>query len=778
MNYKTTLILVGVLLIFGTPAFTQTSLRGSVVSEAGEKIESYLLVLQSPKDLSVVAVKMFSDTVFWFGGIKPKTYLLRVQDVQYQPYDTLITVVEGANVLKAPLVLKPRTLGEAIIQGSRQVLSHDEGNYTVDVANSYLKDDISLTNILGKLPSVVVKGDGGISMFGKDKLQIYINDMKASSAQLNSLQPLDIDKIEVIRNVGSEYDADIDAVIKIKTRKKRDEDIFVSLDNKLYIKHYMTNHVNLSLYLGHNEKLSQHFTYGNKAGKGRSHSRSYIYTYFDDYRNCNLRDDKSVAQGQMHDLFYSLNYSVSKNKDFGVQYSGYFSDIISNRNGVRLIYHDEALNKTVDLKSKEINKSHNSTVNLNYKQRFNDISELSVIADYVIKNVNGTTDITESSIDGDANNFINNDNSGKVISINPNFKIAWKKYYGNIGVKYSYLNSHSLIKWRPSLNEDYSQVSEQTGGAYIIFGANSFIDIKSGLRLEYTSSEIRYEDLSNNLTRSYLNLFPHLSISKKVNNHFSLTAYYRRTISRPRMDRVSTTVTYRDSLHYAIGNPHLKPAFTDALNFNVNWRKFDLSLGYSIYKDQNHWEFIPDSSNPNRTIDTWGNMKGKNKVFTAELSYSFNNRVFSSITSITCRKSDLSMPFNNEMIRLNRPIYSIRHAGNWRFLKNTSLNYLFRYWTPGDDDYIQQKSRCNLEAGITQHLFDRKLMITLYVEDILLTSRLNNRWSSYSNNIAVTHDDRTPDTRYVFFTVRYNFGKGKNKSIQKKMSDTDHIGRL
>jgi outer membrane receptor protein involved in Fe transport len=405
---------------------------------------------------------------------------------------------------------------------------------------------------------------------------------------------------------------------------------------------------------------------------------------------------------------------------------------------------------------------------------------LSVIADYAIKNANETVDITESSIGGNANNFINNDNNGKVISITPVYKIAWKKYYGNIGAKYSYLNSHSLTKWRSRLNEDYSQVSEHAGGAYMIFGAHlPFADIRSGLRLEYTSSEIQYEEQSNNLTRNYLNLFPNLSISKKVNNHFSLTAYYRRTISRPKIDHLSTTVIYRDSLYYQTGNPRLKPSYTDALNFTVNWRAFDLSLGYRIAKDKSTWEFIPDSSNPDRTIYTQDNMKEKTKVFTAELSHLFAHRVFNSITTITCEKYNLSLLFNNEIIRFNKPVYSIKHSGNLKIFKNTNLDYEFDYSTPGDEGYIQfNKLRGRFEAGISQHLFDRKLMISFYVYHILENNKRNNRWTSYSinNNIAVRQDDRNPDGRYVAVTVRYNFGR--RKSIQQKTSDTDHIGRL
>jgi hypothetical protein len=658
-------------------------------------------------------------------------------------------------------------------------LSYNHGNVTVDVANSYLKDDVSLESILGKLPGLIVEDRGGISMFGKTKLQIYINNMKAGVMELKSLQPLDVDKIEVIRNVGAEYDADIDGVIRIWTRKKRSEKIFVSLNDNVSIRHYLSNKVNLSMYIGHNEKFSQLFTYDNFAENKRDHSRSYTYIYFDDYRNCNFRDDYSIKKNIGHGLSYSLNWSISKDKELVVHYGAGFSENVDNINGLRHIYHDEELNKTVDLNSKATSKSpYNSTVNVGYKQKINDISELSVIADYVVRNGNATTDITESSIDRSANNILDTDIKGRVFSINPEYKIKQKKYTGNIGLKYSYLNSYSETEFRPAQNDDYSRVSEHTGGAYMLFGANlSSVDIKSGLRLEYTGSDIQYKDMSNNLIRNYLNLFPHISVSKKFNKHLSLTAYYKRTISRPSIPMLRTTVYYRDSLHYSVGNPRLKPEITDAFNFNVNYRGFDFSLGYSINKDETYYDCFTDSSNPNRMIATYGNVEEKNKVLTALLSYSFNNPVFGSITSITYMKYDLSLLFNDEIIRFNRPRYTVRHSGNLKFLKNTRFNYSFEYRTPGDGVYMQRTSSWyDLNAGINQHLLDGKLMLAVSVFDILKTYGKRNRWTSYSNNIAYRQDDNWPDTRYVYFTVRYSWGK--NKSIQRKTSDTDHINRL
>jgi hypothetical protein len=409
MNCKTILVALSVLSIYGTTTFAQnrTYLQGNAVSETGEKIDFYSLILQSATDSSVVAAEMFYDTVFRFSGLKSQTYILRLNDLRYQSYDTAVTVVEGANTLNFPLVLKPATLGEVVVKGSRPVIVNNRGDLTVDVANSYLKNDISLSNILGKLPGVIVDDNGEISMFGKDRILIRLNNMKIHSAEeLKSLQPADIDRIEIIRGAGAEYDADIDAVIIIKTRRKRNERIFVSLNEELELNHYTSNGVNLSLYAGISERLSQYFTFGNSAIRSRGHSCSHIRTYLGDNMNRNFRDDYPVWKIHGNNLFYSLNLAISKKDDMGVQYSGFFGNNVKERTGTRLIYHDEALKKTVNLHGVEKAEPHSSTVNLNYKRKINDAAELSVIADYLIKNTRATADITESSSDGSANTFI------------------------------------------------------------------------------------------------------------------------------------------------------------------------------------------------------------------------------------------------------------------------------------------------------------------------------------------------------------------------------------
>jgi hypothetical protein len=186
-------------------------------------------------------------------------------------------------------------------------------------------------------------------------------------------------------------------------------------------------------------------------------------------------------------------------------------------------------------------------------------------------------------------------------------------------------------------------------------------------------------------------------------------------------------------------------------------------------------EYITDSSNPNVIIETYGNTQDKYKILKLGISYSFNHPVFNSMTSLNYSKSDLRIPFRNEIMVFNKPAYSFKTSGNIKILKNTNLGYLFYYMSLRDSDNVRRKAYGNSSVTISQHLMNRKLMIVLSVRDIFKQSK-SMGYTYYSNNVASENYLLLPDSRYVSITVRYNWGV--NKNIQKKKSDTDHIGRI
>ena len=76
-------------------------------------------------------------------------------------------------------------------------------------------------DVLKHVPSIVKKKDG-YEVVGKGTPIIYINGRKMQDiSELDNIKSSDIKSVEVIQNLGATYDASVNAVIKIKTIKKK-----------------------------------------------------------------------------------------------------------------------------------------------------------------------------------------------------------------------------------------------------------------------------------------------------------------------------------------------------------------------------------------------------------------------------------------------------------------------------------------------------------------------------------------------------------------------------
>jgi hypothetical protein len=431
----------------------------------------------------------------------------------------------------------------------------------------------------------------------------------------------------------------------------------------------------------------------------------------------------------------------------------------------------------VNLDTKDIDGGYFHNIGFNYKRQINKTGELSVMAEYVIYNSHTTNTLNESTTEYTDKIVTVSNAKSEVIAINPQYKITGEKFKYNFGIKSSYIVNNSVMEQLRPMKEEHNRSSEYLGGAYMTFDADlSFINIRSGLRMEYTRSDIRSADRSDDLAENSFDLFPYISVNRNINKHFDFTAYYRRQVQRPSLSNLNSTSFYQDSLIYVSGNPYLKPAVTDMFNFDVNIYNVNFSAAYNIYKNSMSFEYIRDSLNPNIVIQRIGNIKEKYGRLILSLSHTFNHPVFNNTVSLNFYKSYMKMPFNKEVLRLNKPLYYFQMSGNIKILKNTNFGYSFFYQSSGDSGRMRYTDPfSNLSATITQHLMNRKWMIALSVQDIFDRNKAN-RWITFSNDISATMYTTRPDSRYAIFTVRYNFGV--NKSIQKKTSDTDHINRL
>ena len=116
-------------------------------------------------------------------------------------------------------------LDEAVVVGRCPTYSLKQGTLTTNVENTLLSSLGTANDVLKRVPGLQIN-DGDVTVFGKGTPLIYINGRQVRDlSELEQLNSKEIAKVELITNPGAEYDAEVKAVLRIKTVKPVGEGI-------------------------------------------------------------------------------------------------------------------------------------------------------------------------------------------------------------------------------------------------------------------------------------------------------------------------------------------------------------------------------------------------------------------------------------------------------------------------------------------------------------------------------------------------------------------------
>ena len=139
-------------------------------------------------------------------------------------------------------------------------------------------------------------------------------------------------------------------------------------------------------------------------------------------------------------------------------------------------------------------------------------------------------------------------------------------YYNEVnGNRIKDLTRTSAYVYKENINPAYAQVSKGFAG---------FV-LKAGTRVENTNMNGNQKvpfDTSFNINRT--DFFPYVYLSKNLMKiaGYDLRAFlvYRRTISRPSYEYLNPSPRYVDPYLFEIGNPTLRPQFTETYEANIS----------------------------------------------------------------------------------------------------------------------------------------------------------------------------------------------------------------
>lgn len=376
--------------------YSQGVLEGKVCDEDNYPLDYFNALLLSIHDSSMVQGNVYYDGYFRMEDIPESSYRLRIINVKYETLDTLL-VLGKANPALLSLRLKKHYLDDVVVTARKKIFTQQNGNLSLDIQHSFLKDEISLIEILRKSPGVLVDADGNASVIGRERTQIQINGKKVrSNSELKAIRPADVDKIEIIKNPSVDQDASIDAIILIKTKAKAED----------YLDFSFTHESTLSRRYSSEEDFSGGFRIGkvlNYLSYNYHHNRKRVYDLnrseiiHKDYTDFYERTDTNNWSDRMHSFFYSLEYQINKKNILGLQYTGNVSFPETHMEG----WHETHLQtgrEQVDYATMTKTRYSLHNIGVNYKYNLDSCSQFSFLADYALSKRNQENWVREQAM--------------------------------------------------------------------------------------------------------------------------------------------------------------------------------------------------------------------------------------------------------------------------------------------------------------------------------------------------------------------------------------------
>ena len=771
----------------------QYQLNGTILDEAdGSPVSFATVALLHPDSSAMTGVISNDNGKFLIQNITAGSYILCVSFLGYEKEYRNVNLPEQNDLGEIRLRENANALNEVIITGTRPLMVIRADRYIVNVSGNIQSAGRNATDILRNTPGLIVDNNGDISMMGKG-VQVWIDGRPSNmsgeqlKAFLNSMQGGEIDRIEVVTNPSSRYEAEgSGGIIDIKTQKGLQFGL-----NGILTTGYQQGRVDReNAGVNMNWRREYFNIFGNY-----SINRNNLWNYLNQNNLIQTQEGKirldqnttvqNAKAGIRNSLRAGMDYFLNSNNIIGIIVNAYNSDDgIVNIKGVTDIspaYDGVNYSTANNIKT---NNSDGIQVNMNYQSTFAKIGrQLNLDIDVarfnsspLQQNVNKYYDINNTMI-GNVEQFSNaNPQTIDVYSAKLDYtEPIWKDTRMEIGAKISQSTTDNDLKYEEFIGNVGKQdigrnnrfiYNEQIRATYININQQiGKFNLQAGFRGEYTYSkgEQKTTNVVNDTT--YFNLFPTFFINYPASPKNILGLSYSRRLSRPNFDVLNPFEITVDAYSFLKGNPNLTPAYTHNLQLThmFNYSLMTL-IGYSSTKNLIMQAPIVDDAT-HRTGVIWRNF-GDSKNITVMANYRKTIRKIwtANMTAQGVYQINTSNEISGEFVSEGSSLI-LQLNNNITVTPSLSAEVNGLYVSGMRLGYFVMRPQGNFSIGLRQMLLKNKMILSFIINDILNTSKSKLR-AQYEN--VNYYADNGWDSRYFNITLRYNFGSTSVKEARNK----------
>ncbi|MBQ3657964.1 MAG: TonB-dependent receptor [Bacteroidales bacterium] len=731
----------------------KAAISGKIIDgKTSQPVEYATVAIYNQNDNSLITGTITSlGGVFRIENVKSGVYYLKASFIGYNEKIMRDISIHGKDIDLGVIKLETSDaeIEEVEITAQKKDISYQIDKKVINISTDINADNGSAADALEGVPSVDVDIDGNVSLRGSSNFTVLIDGKPTAldAAEVLKQTPAAmIDNIEIITNPSAKYDPEgTTGIINLVTKKNMVQGVngvinanvgsqgryggdFLLNSRKGKVNYFVGGHFNQR---GINfESESNRITknvdneYDKYVNQTSSAKRRFggggLKTGLDYYANDNNLFNFSIEGG----LFGSSN-------DGNTDYDNWS------------LYHNNSEKTNIETVSSISDDSDDA-------KYFN--SSLAWTHNFAGKghklNVNGFFSHSDRDADNsfeqtvkETNYFTGHNVSDDKITDRGRINIDYTKPYDN-GNKFeagfqedlnhgvtdydyddydqsskSYVNNQTFtndVDFKRYISSIYSTFSAQFG----TFG------LQLGLRGEYT---YRQMDTKNPITDSTFkinrfDLFPSLHLSKTVGEKNSVQAGYSRRIRRPWERALNPFPAYSDEYTRMVGNPDLKPQYTDVveLNYQMNFDKMFWALEtfyrHTIGATENVSTLATDGSGI--LISRFENLSTNNN-FGLELSGNYDiNKWIRFNTTFEVRKYYISGNYNGQDLSREGSSWRTKETLSLSPGKTTKIQLNFRYNGRNKTLISDNKGDFDLGLAIRQSFFKKKLSVSFSMRDM------------------------------------------------------------
>jgi outer membrane receptor protein involved in Fe transport len=785
--------------------FAQMGTIRGVVKDSHNPIEFATVYITPETDSTKIVTGSVSDEagVFKLERIPVGSFWLYVQMMGFVTAKLPVRLEDDRPVDLADILLVPNSmvLGSVEIIATKDLIQKTEEGLVVNAASNLTQIGGTAADLLKNMPGVLVGADGEVTLRGKTPLTLINGRISGiagidRAAQMQQIPASSIDRIEIINNPSSKYDADAEGgIINIILKKNNDAGT-----NGAFA---------IGTGRGDRYRINASALLNNQAGKwniGGAYDNWYTtrtrsakgdrinYAVPDRYYLTQRRFDERLVFFQ--NAKATVDFAPNKKNNFSFEGLWAFPGE-DNRETLKNTYETISRDFTGGNQryANEIRRSNTVEGALKYVRKFDNPEKvLTANVSNAFNKEKEDTDITTTELSQDGEplatssiqrthvyqytNLLNYSvDYAQPLTPRGFFETGYKGIMRYLNSDYERATLENDAYVSDPLNTNVFKFSEQIHAAYAqATGWSGDKDAPRwkynvGLRAEQVWNNGKTVDLSTSFKNQYFNLFPSGGIAYYTQKQHNVRLSYSKRITRPSLGQLSPFTDITDSLNQRSGNPGLEPELIHLyeLSYQHQLSKGSVSVA-AFYRIRNNAILPYTVLDENGVAFTQPQNFGKAVTLGTEAIASYSPLSFYSFNaSLSAFRVTIDDTGNASEVSKNLISWYAKLVNTFLFSKNGTLQVIANYTAPTAIPQGESVAVYFVDAGFQYKIRKGKSRVGAVITDLFNTQKSG--FITSDSNFVFSRIFKQ-DTRAIMVTFGYTFrGSFREKLMENRFKN-------